>query len=468
MRMDLVVRARRVVLPEETRAATIHVQSGRIAAVSAFDDVPQGAPVVDAGDALVLPGLVDTHVHVNEPGRTEWEGFETATRAAAAGGVTTIVDMPLNSVPPTTTLEGLLAKAETAEGKCTVDVAFCGGLVPGNVGELEKLFRAGAVGFKCFLAESGVPEFRHVTESDLRNSLPELARLGAPLLVHAELFDKELLPPGVSGPPLAVPQAGPGAPDDGADPRRYATYLASRPETAEMKAVQLLVQLCKDSGARAHVVHLSAAGALDLLRRAKDAHVSVGAETCPHYLTFAAEDIKDGATDHKCAPPIRGRANQAKLWDALKEGLIEQVVTDHSPSTAELKCSGSGDFMKAWGGISSLQLGLAATWAGASANGADPRDVVRWMAAAPAKLVGLQGRKGSIAPGLDADLVFWDPDAPFLVDAARLEHKNKITPYHRRTLRGRVRATFLSGSKIYEDGVFLGKPAGRWIKRSDA
>jgi allantoinase len=399
----------------------------------------------------VLPGLVDTHVHINEPGRTDWEGFETATRAAAAGGVTTIVDMPLNSIPPTTTLEGLLAKAESAEGKCAVDVAFSGGLVPGNVRELERIFRAGAVGFKCFLAESGVPEFPHVMESDLRASLPELARLGAPLLVHAELFDAAT------------------ASTPGPDPRKYATYLESRPETAEVNAIKLLIRLCKETGARAHVVHLSAAGALDLLRRAKDAHVALGAETCPHYLTFAAEDIPDGATDYKCAPPIRGRANQAKLWEALKVGLIEQVVTDHSPSTAELKCSGSGDFMKAWGGISSLQLGLAATWTGASSSwGASERDVARWMASAPAKLVGLDRRKGSIAAGLDADLVFWDPDAPFDVDALRLEHKNKITPYHRRKLRGRIRATFLRGAKIYEDGAFLGKPAGSWIKRSDA
>jgi allantoinase len=454
MPVDRVIRGKRVVTPVGERPVAIHVAGGVIIAVSAFDDCPAGVSVLDAGDLYVLPGLVDTHVHINEPGRTEWEGFATATSAAAAGGVTTVVDMPLNSVPPTTTLDGLRAKVRALEEKARVDVALCGGLVPGNAGPhggLRDLFREGVLAFKCFLAESGVAEFSHVHEAELRAGMTEIARLGAPLLVHAELPE-----PLEEGEKAAR----------GLDPRRYDTYLTSRPRSAENAAVDLVLRIAQETGARAHVVHLSSSDALATFRRAREARVPLTVETCPHYLTFASEEIPDGATALKCAPPIRETDNREKLWDALREGMIDQVVTDHSPSSAEMKCSGSGDFMKAWGGISSLQIGLAAVWTGAHARGRSVSDLVEWMSAAPARLLGLNGTKGAIAVGCDADLVFWDPDAEHSIDAATLEHRHKITPYQGRTLRGSVMRTILRGETIYERGKgFVGTPQGRWTRR---
>jgi len=450
--LGTVVRARRVVTPEGVFARSVHIVGGTIAQVAAYDDVPPGVRTEDVDDDLVLmPGLVDTHVHVNEPGRTEWEGFATATRAAAAGGVTTIVDMPLNSIPATTSVRALEAKAAAAEGKCWVDVGLTGGVVPGNAAELGAMFRAGALAFKCFLAESGVDEFRHVGEADLEAALPVLASAGAPLLVHAEL----------PGPLDAAAAAALGK-----DPRAYATYLASRPARAEDEAVDLLIRLADRFRARAHVVHLSSAGALPAIRRARDAGVGITAETCPHYLHFASERIPDGATAFKCAPPIRSEANRALLWDALREGLVDQVVTDHSPSTAALKCVDSGDFSAAWGGIAGLQLGLAAVWTEGRARGRNVADVARWMSERPAALVGLGARKGAIAPGRDADLVAFAPDAPFVVDVARLEHKNKVTPYHGESLAGAVRTTWLRGERIYDRGAFSG-PRGELLQRGD-
>ena len=434
--MELCLRSRRVVTPEGVRAACVQTAKGRIAAVEEWGAVPEGCPLEDVGDLVLMPGIVDTHVHVNDPGRSDWEGFETATRAAAAGGVTTLMDMPLNSIPPTTTVAGLVAKRAAAEGKCRVDVALCGGLVPGNASELGRVFDAGALAFKCFLAESGVDEFSHVTESDLEVGMRHLADIGAPLLVHAEL-------PG----PLqdaAGPELSPG------EARRYAHYLASRPKRAEEEAVEMIFRLAARFGTRTHIVHLSAATALPILRRARDQTLPVSAETCPHYLSFASEDVPDGATSYKCAPPIRERNNRESLWDALREGLLDQVVTDHSPAPPSLKCVDSGDFMRAWGGIASLQLGLPAVWSGARARGRSLSDIARWMCEGPARLVGLQGRKGSIRPGADADFVIWDPEATWTIEAPRLEHRHKITPYDGRSLHGVVIATYLRGEKVYE------------------
>jgi allantoinase len=456
MPTDLVIHGRRVFTPVGERAAAVHVDRARGVIVDVTD--PEAAPsgpgveVIDAGAMCLLPGLVDTHVHINDPGRSDWEGFTTATRAAAAGGVTTLVDMPLNSIPPTTTLEGLAAKIRALEEKASVDVALCGGLVPSTAhAGLAELFREGTVAFKCFLAESGVDEFSHVQEDELRSGMKELARIDAPLFVHAEL-------PG----PLSEGERA----AMGLDPRSYATYLASRPRRAEDAAVELVLRLARETGARAHVVHLSSADALGLFRAARDDDKTrLTVETCPHYLTFAAEEIPDGATEYKCAPPIRESKNRELLWDALREGLVDQVVTDHSPSTAALKCSDSGDFMKAWGGISSLQLGLAAVWTEARARGRSVRDVVEWMSAAPSRLAGLHGRKGAIAAGHDADLVIWDPDATFTVDRSTLEHRNKITPYHGRSLRGSVVRTILRGHTIYERGGSFAACRGRFVRR---
>ena len=449
MDIELVVKGARVVTSEGVGPRAVHIKAGKVVAVTGLESAPPGVETLDAGELWVIPGIVDSHVHVNEPGRTEWEGFETATRAAAAGGVTTIVDMPLNSIPATTTARALAAKVAALDGKARVDVGLTGGLVPESVGALAEMRREGALAFKCFLAESGVDEFRHVGEADLRRGMLALADLGATLLVHAEL-------PG----PLNAAAA-----ELAGDPRRYATYLASRPRTAEDEAVDLVVRLATETDARAHVVHLSSSGALSLLRRAKDAYARITAETCPHYLTFAAEDVPDGSTDYKCAPPIRERENRELLWNALREGLLDQVVTDHSPSDAAMKCSDSGDFMKAWGGISSLQLGLAAVWTEARARGVAFEDVVRWMTERPAKLVGLYGQKGAIAPGFDADLAFVDPDGAFTVDVARLEHRHKLSPYGARALDGVVHRTLLRGQTVYERGAgFVGAPSGRWLR----
>ena len=437
-----IVRGERVVLPGGERPAAIQIEAGRITAIGAYADAPAGVTVLEAGPLTVLPGLVDTHVHVNEPGRTQWEGFTTATRAAAAGGVTTIVDMPLNSIPSTTGVDAFERKLAAASGQCHVDVGFWGGVVPGNAADLEPLARAGVLGFKAFLSPSGVEEFAHVAEADLRQALPVLARLGLPLLVHAEL------PSGLR--PI----------DPHGNPRDYRTWLHSRPPESEAAAIEWLIGLSREYRAAIHVVHLASADALPMLAAARAAGVRITVETCPHYLTFCAEQVPDGRTDFKCAPPIRGRTHQERLWQALVAGEIDMVATDHSPAPLSLKHVHDGDFTGAWGGIASLQLGLAAVWTGAAARGASLTQLTRWLAAAPAALAGLTGRKGAIAVGQDADLVFWNPDAEITVDPAALEHRHPVTPYAGLRLRGRVHKTLLRGELVYDEGRFL-LPRGR-------
>jgi allantoinase len=445
---DLVIRGRRVVAPDGVAAAAIHIRAGRINAVGAFDDVPRDCPLVEVDDdALVMPGLVDTHVHINEPGRTGWEGFRAATRAAAAGGVTTLVEMPLNSIPATTTRRHLETKLEAARGKCHVDVGFWGGVVPGNVAELPRMFERGVFGFKCFLVPSGVEEFPHVTETDLRAVMPELERLGALLIVHAEN----------QAPIEAALDAIVGK---GADPRRYQTFLSSRPNAAEDEAVALMIRLSRETGARVHIVHHSSSSSLPLLRAAKTEGLPLTAETCPHYLVFAAEDVPDGATQFKCCPPIRERDNREQLWGALDEGLIDMVVSDHSPCPPQMKLTDAGDFMQAWGGISSLQLRLPVMWTAASERGYSIERVTRWLASAPARLVGLDGRKGALRVGCDADILIFRPDASLTVEPAMLHHRHKLTPYAGRVLRGVVEATYLRGIKIYEQGEFMSEAVG--------
>lgn len=449
----LVLRSRRVVTPEGMRPAAIHVRQGRIERVGPFENLPPGAQEIDYGDSVVLPGIVDSHVHVNEPGRTEWEGFATATRAAAAGGITTLVDMPLNSIPATTTREALRTKLEAARGKMQIDVGFWGGVVPGNTGELAGLLDDGVLGFKAFLVPSGVEEFEYVGEADLREALPELARRGAVLLAHAEL-------PGPIEAALRV--------WEGAGPeefREYGRYLRSRPDAAEVEAIDLLVRLCRETGCRVHVVHLSSTEALPILSKARAEGLPVTVETCPHYLTLAAEEIPDGAVAFKCAPPIRSQENRERLWEALREGAIDLVATDHSPCPPELKKTETGDFLRAWGGISSLQLTLPVVWTGARERGFTPEDLARWMCAGPARLAGLEDRKGRIAEGCDADLVVWDPEASFQVEPERLHHRHKLTPYAGRTLHGIVRRTLLRGETVYHDGELAHEPLGRPILR---
>jgi allantoinase len=444
-----VIRGRRVVTPEGTRPAAIHVADGRIARVAQFTDVPRGAEVIEAGDLLVLPGLVDTHVHVNEPGRTEWEGFGTATRAAAAGGVTTLLDMPLNSIPATTSAAALQAKRQAATGQTWVDVGFIGGVVPGNAKALHDLAEGGVLAFKCFLVPSGVEEFEHVGERDLREAMPILASLGLPLMVHAEL-------PG----PIEAASRSLG----GADPRRYATYLASRPPAAETEAVAMMVDLCAATGARTHIVHVSSAESVPILRDARVRGLPVTAETCPHYLAIDAEQIPDGATEFKCAPPIRDRANRDALWDALVRGDLDMIVSDHSPCPPSMKQRESGDFFAAWGGIASLQLASSVVWSETCERGLPVGCFVRWTSEAPARFAGLEARKGRIAPGHDADLVLWDPDVEQVVEPGMLLHRHRITPYLGRRLNGVVEATYVRGELAYDRrGGPVATPPGRLL-----
>ncbi|HEX9149072.1 MAG TPA: allantoinase AllB [Thermoanaerobaculia bacterium] len=441
------IRSRRVVTPEGVRPASIFVDGEVIAGVEpGAASVPAGFVLFDFGDRVVMPGLVDTHVHVNEPGRTDWEGFETATRAAAAGGTTTLFDMPLNSVPPTTSVAALREKAAAAEGKCFTDVGFWGGVVPGNTGELAAMADRGVPGFKCFLVPSGVPEFGFVSARELSEALSEIARIGSVLLVHAE-------------DPRRIGRAPAG------DPRKYTTYLATRPSGAEDDAVALLARLARETGARIHVVHLSSAEAIAAVETARKNGLSLSAETCPHYLFFAAEDVPDGATEFKCAPPIRERANRERLWKGVADGAIGMVVSDHSPSPTEMKSRETGDFLAAWGGISSLQFRLPAVWTEARERGHSIERLAAWMCEAPARLAGLAGRKGSIVPGADADLVVWDPESSFEVRAEATFHRHGLTPYLGRTLSGVAEATFLRGEKIFERGHFVGPPRGRVLVR---
>lgn len=415
---DLVLRSDAVYTPEGPHPASVYIRNGLITAVADRSASVATKQDVDLGDLALLPGLVDTHVHVNEPGRTEWEGFATATAAAAAGGVTTIIDMPLNSLPPTVTAAALEVKRAAAAGQCAVDVGFWGGAIPGNLGDLAGLHEAGVFGFKCFLAPSGVDEFPPLDWAGLEAILDRLSTMDTLLIVHAE-DPAELVEPGVS----------------------YAEFLASRPPRAEQRAIAGLIDRAARYGTRVHILHLSSAGALGMIADARAAGVRITAETCPHYLTLAAERIPDGATEFKCCPPIRDETNRDELWQGLKAGIIDCVVSDHSPAPPSLKRGGFGE---AWGGIASLQLGLSAVWTEAHRRGHPLHDVVRWMAAAPADLVGLR-RKGRIAPGCDADLVAFAPDEEFTVDAAGLRHRHPVTPYDGTRLRGVVRQTWLRG-----------------------
>ena len=448
---DLIVRGRRVVTPDGERAAAIHVSRGVITRISDFDDIPSGSPIHEAAEFAIMPGLVDTHVHINEPGRTEWEGFATATRAAAAGGVTTLIEMPLNSIPATTSVAAFKTKLAAAAGKLSVDTGFWGGVVPGNSQELRGLWEAGCFGFKCFLVDSGVKEFASVGETDLRSALPVLAKIGVPLLAHSEL---------------------PGPIDDAAKRRvanasrnSYQTWLDSRPRAAENDAIELLLRLGSEFDARIHIVHLSSTDAIPRIQKAKATGQPLSVETCPHYLTFSSEEVPEGATQFKCAPPIRERDNREHLWDGLREGTIDMIATDHSPCPPEMKRQETGDFLDAWGGIASLQLSLPAVWTEAKRRGFSLTHLAKWLCEAPARLAGLDHQKGAIAPGRDADLVIWNPEASFKVNPAQLHHRHKLTPYAESDLMGIVEATFLRGVKIFERGNFCGAPAGQVLLR---
>jgi allantoinase len=431
----LVIRSARVALPGGDGPAAVLVAGGVIEEILPHDARVSATADVDLGDLALLPGLVDSHVHVNEPGRTEWEGFASATAAALAGGITTICDMPLNCVPVTTSVAALEAKIAAARGQCAVDVAFWGGAVPGNAGQIAPLLAAGVVGFKCFLIDSGIPEFPPLDRDGLRAAMRELARSRAPMIVHAE-------DPGEVGQP-----AGPS----------YDAFVASRPPVAERRAIETVIGAAAGTGARAHIVHLAAGECAALIGAAQAAGVDVSAETCPHYLYFAAEEVPAGHTEFKCCPPVRYAPNREALWRALEAGVIGGVVSDHSPCTPALKRLDEGDFRTAWGGIASLQVALPAVWTVARRRGRALSDIARWMSAFPAALAGLDDRKGAIAAGRDADLVAFDPDATFAVRAADLLHKNPVSPYDGRTLTGAVRRTWLRGTEVTPDGPRCGE-----------
>jgi allantoinase len=442
--LDLVVRARRVLRAGGEQECAIGVRDGRIVAISPYDAVLDAATEFQlADDEVLLPGLVDSHVHVNDPGRTDWEGFTSATKAAAAGGVTTIVDMPLNSIPPTCDVPALALKRKTAENQAYVDVGFWGGAIPGNVPDLRPLHDAGVFGYKCFLLHSGVDEFPPLDQQELAAAMREIASFDGLLIVHAEdahRIDEATAPDGTS----------------------YRAFLDSRPRTAENDAVGHVIELARATGCRVHILHVSSADVLPLIAEARAGGVRITAETCPHYLSFTAEDIPDGATQYKCCPPIREAANRELLWQGLRDGTIDQIVSDHSPSTIDLKNLDTGDFGTAWGGIASLQLGLAAVWTEARRRGFTLADVVRWMAEAPADQTGLR-TKGRIDVGYDADLCVLAPDETFTVDARQLHHKNAITPYDGRTLTGAVRSTLLRGVPV----DLAADPRGRLLTRGE-
>jgi allantoinase len=440
-----------IVTPQGMRSGALLVDGEQIKAIVAANDLPADTTCEDFGEAAILPGLVDSHVHINEPGRTDWEGFYTATRAAAAGGCTMLVDMPLNCIPATTTVSALEAKRRAAQGKCRIDWGAWGGVVQGNQAEIEPLAHAGVLGFKCFLVHPGVDEFSMVREPDLRAALPHVARTGLPLLVHAELPDP-------------IESATKQLAD--ADWRSYSTYLHSRPDEAELTAIQLMLSLCREFGFRLHIVHLATAKALEMLRAARAEGLPVSVEVCPHYLHLEAEEIADGATECKCAPPIRTGKNRERLWQGLKDGVIDQVVTDHSPCPPAMKRMEEGNFQVAWGGIASLSLALPLTWTEARRRGFALNDIARWMSEKPAELAGCNARKGKLAEGKDADFVVFDPDTEFTVTGDRLYQRHSISPYIGEKLRGVVRRTYLRGRVVFCDGEFPGEEAGREFVRS--
>ncbi|QHV94196.1 allantoinase AllB [Spirosoma endbachense] len=444
--IDFAIKGNNILTPEGLQKAVVLLKNGLISDV--LTDLPSTihVEVIDIQDKVLMPGVIDPHVHINEPGRTDWEGFDTATRAAITGGLTTLVDMPLNSSPVTTSAEAFDQKLAATAGQLHTNCGFWGGLVPGNTDEIEKLITKGVLGFKAFLTHSGIDDFPNVTEADLRKAMPIIAQHGLPLLVHCELSTNEVLATG--------------------DVRSYQNYLSSRPAEWEDKAIALMIRLCEEYNCRTHIVHLSSANSIEPIAKAKQKGLPLTVETAQHYLFFNAETIQDGQTQFKCAPPIREKENNDQLWIALRDGIIDFVATDHSPAPPDLKLLQRGDFMKAWGGIASLQLALPALWTAARQRGFAITDVARWLSEKPAQLAGLSHRKGRIATGYDADLIVWDPQNSFTVSEEVLQHKHKMTPYLHQELHGVVEQTYLGGLKVFENGTISQLNAGKLITPS--
>jgi len=440
--------SRQVVTPQDVRPAAVVVDNGKIEQVVSVSGVPTAIPQIDVGHCVLSPGLVDAHVHVNEPGHTEWEGFCNATKAAAAGGVTCLIDMPLNSLPVTASVESLETKRNSATGKCWIDVGFYGGLVPGGQAHIGPLIEAGVMGIKIFLCDSGLAEFPNVSPQDVLAIMPLLAARNIPLLVHAEL-------PSGEPPPMS-------------DPRSYEAYLMSRPSQWEEDAIRLMIDLSQQTNCPVHIVHLATAHALEMVARAKLAGTRLTVETCPHYLRFAGEEISDGDPRYKCAPPIRGSSHRDQLWKALRQGTIDTIGSDHSPCKPEAKCLDDGNIQRAWGGISGLQFSLPAVWSGCGSCQPTLLELSRWMSANPARLVGIDEQKGTIEIGKDADLLVWDAEASWQVTEDSIYHRHKITPYLGQVLRGVVRRTYVRGNIVYQDGQFATRPVGTRLQRRSA
>ena len=441
----------RVVTPQGTRPAALLIEDGTIRAVCSASELPGDTTIHDCGNHAILPGLIDTHVHINEPGRTEWEGFRTATRAAAAGGYTTLIDMPLNCLPETTTVEALEAKRKAAHGQCFVDWAPWGGAVADNQPHILPLAHAGVLGYKCFLIYPGCDGFTMIDQQQLEAALPHIAASGLPLLVHAE---------------LAAPIDRATATLQNADWRTYSTYLRSRPDEAELEAIRLMIRLCRQYKFRLHIVHLSTALAVNDLKAARAEGLPITVETCPHYLHFAAEEIPDGATLLKCAPPIRNRANQQALWQALNDGIIDMIVTDHSPCPPEMKRTDTGRFDQAWGGIAGLSIAFPLIYTEALRRGFTLDHIARWMSSAPATLAGISHQAGSLEPNREANFTIFDTEAEFTVTPDKLHYRHPISAYMGEKLRGTVKATYLRGQPIYQSGLITDTPQGRELTLS--
>jgi allantoinase len=439
------IKSSKIITSDGIKSGYIGIENGKITSVTGSRPGDRSQDIHDYGDWLVMPGIVDTHVHVNEPGRTDWEGFDSATKAAAAGGITTVIDMPLNCSPVTTSLAALIQKKEAVKEKLWIDCGFHGGIVPGNQDQIAPMIAAGIRSFKAFLVFSGIDEFPEVTERDLDLVLPTLAKSSIPLLLHAELVDSRVQVP------------------DQKDPSSYQQFLATRPDSWEIDAVRLAIDLSKRHRCQVHIVHLSSAEAIVHLHAARKAGVQISAETCPHYLTIEAEEIPDGNSLYKCAPPIRSLANQQRLWTALRNGDVDFIVSDHSPCTPALKRLAERDIRGAWGGISSLQFGLSLIWTRGQEYQISPVELARWMCSKPAELVGLQRKKGSISVGFDADFAIWDPNAESTICAETTLHRHKQTPYENRRVKGRNMVTYLRGQKVYECDKIVGTQQGEFL-----
>ena len=437
------IHSRRTLTPGGIKDATVIISNGLITEVIGGLPVDFNYELIDIDNKVLMPGVIDPHVHINEPGRTDWEGFDTATKAAVTGGITMLVDMPLNSSPVTTTAVAFDEKINSARVQLHTNCGFWGGIIPGNENEIERLIEKGVLGFKAFLIHSGIDEFPNVKEADLRRTMPLIAKHDLPLLVHCELAD---------GRPLATGQS-----------RSYANYLASRPRDWEDKAIALMIRLCREYNCRTHIVHLSSASSIDQIAKAKQDGLPLTVETGQHYLYFSAEKISDGQTQYKCAPPIREKVNNERLWLALKDGIIDFVATDHSPALPSMKELESGDFMKAWGGISSIQFSLPALWTAAKQHNCDLTDIIKWLCEKPALLTGKEKTNGKIEKGFDADLIVWDPEKSFYVTEEIIQHKHKITPYINEKLYGEIEQTYLKGEKVFDKGKFLHLNKGRII-----